>query len=142
MAISGANTDSQNQAVKVGNPVIYNTPAPASYGTTVQLLLASDIIGGIILMGNASAIAATMPTASLLAGAMRAILGSQFQIGDTIECLLIAGMAGAITITLGTGMTFDGTNQTAGVVAGNSSKYIAFRFTGITPGSETCVLYS
>jgi hypothetical protein len=37
-------------------------------------------------------------------------------------------------------MSFD-TNG-SGLIPANNSKYCQFRFTGVSPGTETCILYS
>src|SRR6266705_1087454 len=135
MAISGANTDSQGQAVLVGTPVIYNTPAPASY-TGSQTYLAADILGGTIVHGNAGAANGTLPTAALLAGAIKGILGMQMAIGSMVECLIVNGGTAAITLLAGSGGTFDGNQGAASqVIAINASKYVQLRFTNITVGS-------
>ena len=76
MAILGANTDSQNQAVLVGSPMIYNVAAPASVAGN-QTYLSADILNGTIIHGNAGAVTGTLPTAALLASALKGILGLQ-----------------------------------------------------------------
>jgi hypothetical protein len=138
----GANTDAQGQAVLVGNPMVYNMPAPASYsGATV--FLASDIIGGIIVSGNGGAINDTLPTAALLVAALKGIFGLQLAVGSCVECLIINGGTGIITLIAGSGGTFD-TNQggASQIIAVGASKYVTLRLTNITIGSEAYVIYS
>ena len=142
MAISGANTDSQNQAVKVGSPMVYNVAAPASI-VGAQVYLSADILNGTIIHGNAGAVAGTLPTAALLAAALKGVLGLQMQVGDMVECLIVNGGTGAITVTAGAGGTFDG-NQGAPsqIISVGSSKYVQLRFTNTTPGSEAYTICS
>lgn len=149
MAVTGTDSDLRDSAVNIGNPLIQNTPAPASYGAGAQQLLAADILGGIIVAagsGGGGATAITLPTAANLAAAIRAINPQGVRPGDTVWCLIINGNsgAGALTITSpGASVTFD-TNQNSAsqVVAQNSSKEIACRFTNGTPSSEAYVVYS
>lgn len=138
----GANTEAQGQALLIGNPECYNMPAPASYNGATTFL-ASDVIGGIIVSGNAGAITDTMPTASLLVAAIKGIFGPQVAVGLTIPCLIINGGTGAITLAAGAGGSFDG-NQSAGsqVIPIGASKYVMIRLTNITVGSESYTMYS
>lgn len=138
----GANTDAQGQAVLVGNPMIYNMPAPASYPST-QTYAAADIVGGIIVQGNAGAISSTLPTAALLVAAIKAIVGPQLAVGACVECLIINGGTGIVTLIAGTGGTFD-TNQggASQIIGVGTSKYVTLRLTNVTPGSEAYVIYS
>jgi hypothetical protein len=137
----GANTEAQGQALLVGNPEVWNMPTPASYSTT-QTFTAADIIGGIIVAGNAGAITDTLPTAALLVAALKAIFGPQLAIGATVGCLIVNGGSGIITIAAGSGGTFD-TNQTGGQsISVGASKYVMLRLTNITLGSEAYTIYS
>jgi hypothetical protein len=143
VGISGANTDAQNEALKVGNPVIYSTPAPASYVGTPITYLAADIIGGCIVHNtNNQATTANLPTAASIAALMRGVTPPQ--IGDTIKCLIINGGAtGVINFVAGAGMSFDANQLLASQsIQTLSSKYLSFRFTGVTPGAETLTVYS
>jgi hypothetical protein len=140
----GANTEAQGQAFLVGNPEVFNMPAPASY-SGAQTYLATDIIGGIIVHNTGGAgITATLPTAALLVQALKAIFGQQLQIGATIGCLIINGGAtGTITLAAGAGGSFD-TNQNAAsqAILTGTSKYVMLRLTNVTPGSEAYTIYS
>lgn len=139
MAISGTDSTAQEQAVKVGNPVIYNMPAPASYAGNATYT-ATDIVGGIIVHNtSAGAVTGTMPSPSLLLAQI-----DKPRIGDCVECLIInGGASGAITLTAVAGVTFD-TNQLSGsqVIATQTSKYVICRFTNVTAGSQAYVVYS
>ena len=145
MAFSGLNSESQAQALLLGNPEIYNLPPPASYNGAGITYLASDIIGGIIVHNTGGAgVTATLPTAALMSAALKAICGPQLQIGGTIGCLIInGGASGSITLALGSGGSFD-TNQNVAsqVVPTANSKYVMVRMTNLTVGSEAYVIYS
>jgi len=138
----GANTDGQGQAFLIGNPEVWNMPAPASYASGSQTYLASDILGGIIVHGNAGAVNGTMPTAALLVAAMRQIFGPQLAVGATVGCLIVNGGSNTITLLAGTGGGFD-TNQSSGQsILTGTSKFVMVRFSNITIGSEAYVIYS
>ncbi len=138
LSFTGTNSEAQDQAVKVGTPVIYNTPAPASYASGAQTYTAADILGTIIVHDGTSGLTATLPTAALLVAAI-----PNCRVGDTIECLIINGAnaSGSIVLAGGTGGTFD-TNQGGGskIVSFGNSKYVNIRVTNvITPAY---VIYS
>jgi hypothetical protein len=135
----GANTDGQGQAMLMGNPEVWNMPAPASYsGATTYL--ASDIIGGIIVNGGTT-FASVLPTAALLVAAMKGIFGAQLQVGATVGCLIVNGGSGTITLTAGSGGAYD-TNQSSGqAILTGTSKYVMIRLTNVTLGSEAYVIY-
>lgn len=149
MAVTGTDNELRDSAINVGNPIIQNTPAPASYGTGAQQLLAADILGGTIVAagsGSGSATAITLPTGPNLATAIRAINPQGVRVGDTLYCLIINGNSGAGALTMtspGSSVVFD-TNQSAAsqVIAQNSSKEIACRFTTVTVGAEIYTVYS
>lgn len=151
MAITGMDTSQKDMGLVTGNPVIYNTPTPATYGTGPQTLLANDIIGGMIVSaGSAGAgtTALTLPTAASLAAALRALTGlgaGGVRVGDTLYCLIINGnsSSGNLVMTASAGVTFDANQSAASQVIGqNSSKDIAVRFTNGTVGSEAYTVYS
>lgn len=147
---TGSLEDFQDSAVKTGNPLIYNTPAPASYtGSANVTLLSSDILASIVVVAGAAgsgAVTLTTPTAALLAAALRGFSSRGVAVGDTLWCLIINGNSGganAVTLAAGSGATFDANQAAASrVIAANSSKEIAVRFTNGTPGSEAYVIYS
>lgn len=140
MANSGINSDAQDQGCKVGSPMIYNTPLPASYASGAQTYLPADILGGTIVHDGTSGLTATLPTAALMVAAI-----PNCRVGDTVECLIINGAnaAGSILLAAGTGGTFD-TNQGGGskIIAFGASKYVQLRVTNATVGSEAYKLYS
>lgn len=144
MAISGTDTADQNMSVKVGNPVIYNTPVPASYATGSQTYLASDIIGGTIIHNTGGGgVNGTLPSAALLLAALSAG-GLQILVGDTIECLIInGGTTASITLLAGSGVSFDANQSAASrIIATGSSKLVLLRFTNVQLGSEAYTVYS
>lgn len=134
---TGTDSSAKDQAVKVGTPIVYNMPAPASYlGNSTYTAL--DIAGGIIVHNtNAGAATGTLPTPT----ALMALIESP-RIGDCLECLIVnGGSTGSITLTAVTGVTFD-TNQVAGsqVIATLTSKYVICRFSNVT--TPAYVVYS
>lgn len=146
---TGTNEESQDSAFKVGNPQIFNTPAPASYnsgGTTT--LLSTDVLGGIVVVqgsGGTGAVTLTLPTAALLAAAIRAMSTRGVVPGDTVWVLIINGntSTGSVTIAAGSGGSFDGNQNSASRVIGvGASKEVAIRFTNGVPGSEAYTIYS
>lgn len=79
-----------------------------TYLTTAVTLLFSDVLGGFIVLTNAAAIAATLPSAALL---VPQIEGAQ--VGSSIKFLVQAGGAGTVTVSAGTGGTISGTATVA-----------------------------
>ena len=141
MAISGIDTTNANMATKIGNPVIYNLPTPAVYGTGNQTYLASDIVGSIILHpASGGASNGQLPTAPAIAALLRSISGNQMAIGDTVACTIVNNGGNALTLVVGAGMSFDAGGN--GTIPANNSKWCQFRFNGVVPGSETCIVYS
>ena|ERR1700756_4944 len=140
---TGIDDSGKDMAQRVGNPVIYNMPANASY-TLSQTYLASDLIGGTIVHDGTGGVTATLPTAALMRAALSQF-GSPARVGDTIYCLITNGAnaSGAITLAVGSGGTFDG-NQGAGsrTIAFGTSKTIQLRMTNVTPGSEAYTVIS
>lgn len=140
---TGIDETGRDMAERVGNPVIYNMPANASY-TGAQTYLASDLIGGIIVHDGSGGVTATLPTAALMRVGM-SMFGSNARVGDTIYCLITNGAnaAGTITLAAGTGGSFDA-NQGGGskIIAFGTSKTVLIRMTNVTPGSEAYTIYS
>lgn len=131
MAVTGIDETDRDMAVRFGNPEVLNTPAPASYTTANTAFTAADIIGGLIVQDGTGGVSVALPSAASVAAAIPGTL----RIGDTITCLIVNGAnaSGSVTLTAGTGVTFD-TNQAAGsrIIAFGSSKYIVVRFTSLT----------
>jgi hypothetical protein len=137
---TGSFEESQDSAFKVGNPEIYNIPAPLSLSAS-SAITAQQLINGIISCVSASAVTLTFPTATALAVALRSFSSRGIVPGDSIYLLIVNGgsSSGAITITPGSGMTFDA-GSPATIAIGNSRTLI-MRFTVGTPGSETLVMF-
>jgi hypothetical protein len=140
---TGVDDSGKDMAQKVGNPVIYNMPAAASYSGAVTYQ-ASDLIGGIIVHNTSGAgVNGTLPTAASMRAALSQF-GAPARVGDTIYCLIVnGGSTGSITLVAGSGGSFD-TNQVAGsqVIATQTSKTALIRMTNVTPGSEAYTVYS
>lgn len=140
MANTGINSDSQDQGSKIGSPIIYNTPVPVSYAAGAQTYLSSDILGGTIVHDGTGSPTDVLPTAALLVSAI-----PNCRVGDMVECLIINGATatGTITLSAGSGGTFDG-NQGAGskVILPQTSKYVQIRVTNTAIGSQAYVIYS
>lgn len=152
---TGSVEEFQDSAIKVGNPQIFNMPAPTSFATGAQTLTATQVLGGIIVSagsGAAGATAITLPTAPALAAVIRGQYSSRGVIpGDTVMFLLINGNSstGVLTVTSPgstpgvTGVTFDANqNAAAQVVAAGASKEIYLRFSNGSVGAEAYVAYS
>jgi hypothetical protein len=141
MAISytGVNSEAQDQASKLGNPVVYNIPPPASYAGN-QSYTTSDLLGSLIVHDGTGNVNATLPTAAALASAIPGC-----RVGDSIECLISNGANanGTITLVAPSGVSFDA-NQGGGsrVIAFASSKWIICRFTNTNAGSQAYTVYS
>lgn len=135
---TGVNEESQDSGLKYGNPVIQNTPAPASFNAASSPT-AQQILNGIITQSTASTAALTLPSASAIAAALRQFSSRGIIAGDTIFVTIVAGGAGPVTITNGAGITPDA-NTSASIPAG-TERTLALRFTNGTPGSEAIVYY-
>lgn len=141
----GTFEETEDSAIKVGNPTIYNLPVPASYAAAATTnYTPSDILGGVILdAGNgASAHTGNLPTASALAAAMRQFSSRGVTPGDSLWVYIANTSSGAGAFTLGSagGGTFD--THAAQTIAQNTSREILIRFTSGTPGSEAYVVYT
>jgi len=142
---TGSIEDYQDSAYKVGNPQIFNMPVPASYAAAAsRTYTANDILGFMILdAGNgAGAHTATLPTAALLAAAIRQFSSRGVVVGDTVFAVIAntSTGAGVFTLAVGTGGSFD--TNAAQTIAQNTSREIMIRFTNGAIGSEAYTVYS
>ncbi len=141
--ITGVDDSGKDMAQVVGNPVIYNMPAAASY-TGAQTYQPSDLIGGTIVHDGTGGVTATLPSAAQMRTALSQF-GRPCRVGDTIYCLITNGAnaAGAITLALGAGGAFDA-NQGGGsrTIPFGTSKTVQLRMTNVTPGAEAYTIYS
>ncbi len=126
----------------VGQPKLRYLSKPASYATAgAQTYTAADILSGVIVRDpNGASRSDVLPTAALLVAAVE-----NPQIGDMFEVLITNGADAAevITLTAGTGVSFD-TNQTASsrVIGQNTSKVVRILLTAVAGGSEAYTAYT
>ena len=150
--ISGVYDETRDMIVKT-SLFIENLPAQATYNTAGAVTyLATDFLGGVIVRNcNGAARTDVLPTMASIGALLQSAgmnIGNSLRIGDTIYCLIINGSAisggtQVITLSLGSGMSFD-TNQdaTSTVIATSSSKTIGLRFTNVTPGAYAATIFS
>lgn len=136
---TGAFEEAQDSAFKVGNPEIFNIPAPASLTGSSNTLTAQQLVNGIIVINNATTTTATLPTATALAAVLRGFSSRGIIAGDAIYVTLVSGGAGAITITDSASIIHDA-NTSQSVPAG-TSRQLLVRFTNGTPGSEAAAYF-
>lgn len=111
-----------------------NGAQPSSVTTTTSTYLAASMLGGIIVNSAATAVTATLDSATNIVNALNAVSAGAV-IGDVITFELINGgsSTGAITVGAGTGGTFDANVPAANrVVAINLAKTIFIRITNVT----------
>lgn len=144
---TGTFEETQDSAVKIGNPEIFNIPAPASLTGAANTATATQLINGLITVNNGStASTLTFPPASGstgLAAALRPFSSRGIVPGDSIYVTITNGgnTTGLLTLSVSgaTGMSFDtNTSQTIPVGTGRT---LLIRFTSGTPGSETAVIF-
>jgi hypothetical protein len=137
---TGSFEETQDSAVKIGNPEIFNMPAPASLSGTPQSPTAQQIINGIIVISNATTVTVNLPRAQQvgatpgLATLLRPFTSRGLIVGDIIYCTFVSGGAGALTLTDSADIIHDA-NTSQSVPAG-TSRQVAFRVTNGTVGSE------
>lgn len=119
----------QGPQVGFGVPVTITTAGVVAY-TAAQLL------SGLILRNPSGAGRAdTLPTAALLAAAIKGV-----KVGSTFDVTIrnTATAAETITASVATGVTISGT----ATIAQNNSKTFRIVFTNVTAGSEAYTAYS
>lgn len=120
---------------------------PVTYTGTANTLVNADVMGGLIILNNAGAITATLPTASSL---VPAIQGGQAGLpgiappsaasGSGILFYVKASGAGAITVSAGTGGTLVGSGA---ITAGNVKTFLLIITAASTlTGTPTYTIYS
>jgi hypothetical protein len=116
-------------------PVSYSAAGNITYAAT-------DIYNGIIVRGGNAAHTDVLPTAAQIVAATPGV-----QVGDILWFVIINGNAGAadaanITLTAGTGISWDANQAAAAqVIRTGSQKMMALRFTNVTLGSEAITIY-
>lgn len=131
-----ANPQGTNYFEGVGTPVSIST-------STTQAIDTGQLLTGLIVIKPTAAnVAVTFDTAAQMVAGCNAISSVGVQVGDYIPVLLINGASATNTLTptAGNGVTFD-SNQATTTIAAATSRYILFRFTNVTPGSEAVVMY-
>lgn len=134
----GVNEEAEDSGLKYGNPVIQNTPAPASF-SAASAPTAQQVVNGIITQSTATAQNMTLPSAAAIAQVLRGFSSRGVVVGDTIYLTIVAGGAGAVTIVAGSGITPDANTSTS--VPAGTERTLALRFSNGTPGSEALVYY-
>jgi hypothetical protein len=146
---TGSFEETQDSAVKIGNPEIFNMPAPLSV-TGATTLTPQQFINGIVVASGTFTLtlapirdAPGPPVVPGIASLLRVFSSRGIIPGDTISCLIVNGGAGTITLSVAgaTGLAFD-TNQTTTNIVTGASKLLMLRFTVGTPGSEAATIYA
>lgn len=121
---------------------------PTTYTGTTNTLLYSDVLAGLIILTNGSAITATLPTATLMnpqieggSGTLPGVAKPATPVaGSGVLFFVKAGGAGAITVSAGTGGTLIGTGA---VTAGSTKVFLLIiTDTGTISGTPTYTVYS
>ncbi len=115
------------------------TPVTATPGATVTTT-AANLLTGIITYSPSAACTVTFDTAANIVAAVNAISAGAV-VGDYVSTLIVNGNGtNGITLAAGTGGSFD-TNQATRTIPVNTSKWVIFRLTNVTPGSEAYTIY-
>ena len=112
----------------------------ATYTGTTNTLTAADCLRKLLILTNAGAITATLPTAALLIPAVEGgrggtKLGINAAGGSSFEFYIKAGGAGAVTVSAGTGGTLVGSGA---ITAGSVKQFLVV----ITDASVTTPAYT
>lgn len=120
---------------------------PTTYTGTTNTLLYSDVLAGLLILTNAGAIAATLPSAALLVpqiegaqGGLPGVTPASGASGSGILFYVKAGGAGAVTVSAGTGGTLVG----SGAITAGSVKTFLLIVTAVSAlqGLPTYTVYS
>lgn len=119
----------------------FGIPSSTTPGAT-STLTAFQMSSGIAVIAPSAANTLTLETPANVVAMMNARSAGAV-VGDIFQVLVING-SGTNAITLSnsgvTGASFD-TNQNNKTIAVNTSRYIFFRITNVTPGSEAYTVY-
>jgi hypothetical protein len=147
--INEANLDAINMSSRTrattANPLGVNwidgsgTPVSATPGATVTVT-AANLLTGIITYSPSTGNTATFDTAANIVAAVNGATAGAV-VGDYVSTLIVNGNGtNAITLAAGSGGNFD-TNQSTRTIPANTSKWVIFRLTNVTPGSEAYMIY-
>lgn len=117
---------------------------PTTYTGTANTLTFSDVLSGLLILNNAAAITAALPTAALMVpqieggqAALPGITPSSATAGNGVKFWIKASGAGAVTVSAGVGGTLVGSGA---ITAGNVKMFLlVITATGVTP---TYTVYS
>jgi hypothetical protein len=107
-------------------PQLGTETASASTGS----LTAANLVNGIVTAGN---VTITTPTAAAIVAAV-----SLPRVGDVLKVLFSNTGGGATTFSAGSGVTLTATGMS---IATNNARYVYFRFTNVTSGTEAVTVY-
>jgi len=115
------------------------TPVSLTSGTAMALDT-GQLLSGICVLKPTASVNLTFDTAAQIVAGVNAV-SSGAQVGDIITTLIING-ASAFTLSpqAAGGLTFD-PNQSNTTIAANTSRYMFFRLTNVTSGSEAVIAY-
>lgn len=115
------------------------TPVSLTSGTAMTLD-AGQILTGICVLKPSANVNLTFDTAAQIVAGINTVTAGA-QVGDVITTLIINGStANTLAPQTSTGLTYD-PNQANTTIASNTSRYMFFRLTNVTPGSEAVVAY-
>ena len=115
------------------------SPISLTSGTSFALD-AGQLLTGIVVLKPSANINLTFDTAAQIVAGVNTVTAGAV-VGDVITTLIINGAAAnTIAPQAGGGLTFDA-NQANTTIAANTSRYMFFRLTNVTPGSEAVVAY-
>lgn len=115
------------------------TPVSLTSGTAFALD-AGQLLTGICVLKPSANINLTFDTAAQIVAGVNTVTAGAV-VGDVITTLIINGAAAnTVAPTAGGGLTFDA-NQANTTIAANTSRYMFFRLTNVTSGSEAVVAY-
>lgn len=115
----------------------YNNSTTFGATGTMTAAVFGPGVGYVLFTGQTAAVAATTPTAVLLATAFRTYINREPLLNEGFEILMVNNntSSGAVTITAGSGVTI--VNSPTTVLAIDTARIAHVFFTGVTAGAET-----
>lgn len=114
---------------------------PTTYTGTSNTLVPTDVLGGLLILTNGSAITATLPAASVMnpqiegaQGALPGVTPPTTGAGSAVLFYVKAGGAGAVTVSAGTGGTLVGSGA---ITAGNVKTFLLIVTATVTGANAT-----